>query len=256
MLKYIRIFFGLACFAVLAFVLHVPLLKYWTAPASSSELNAYANLPDGVDGQTYKIEQIVDGNTLEIFYDPTNRIYVIAVEFFEYDQEDYSGRHIILLEENGDLRDIRRIDQEHLDILFDAINLERVARIGGRQYFTDYSFSNYSGVIDLVHYQFQKFKEWPYLFYFIPMIPSDWNGMAYLKINHDTEVFKVKIQTEYSGGFLYSLRYLDGQIYLRQRPDGAAGLTFLQVDESSYLQGMDGQDTHREGYGLYVIRHK
>lgn len=254
MLKFLWIILGLACFAALAYRLHVPVLKYWTAPARNSELTGYATLSGKIEGQTYEIEQIVNGHTMEIFYDPENRIYIIVAEFFEYDRDDYFGRHIVLLEENGALRDIRRIDQAHLDILFAASNLETVNRIGAPA--TEHRFFNSGGAIDLVHYQFLDFVDWPYLYYFIPIIPSDWHGMAYLKISHQTDVFNIKIPTNYLGGFLYSAGTVDGQIYLRQRPDVAAELTFLQVDEGSYTRDMNGHETHREGYGLYLIRRK
>lgn len=256
MLKYIWMTIGFICFAAIAYVLHVPLLKYWTAPAQGSELAEYASLSDGIVGQTYKIEQIVDGKTLEIYYDPKNKIYVIAAEFFNYDREEYFGRHIIILEGNGDLRDIRRIDQEHLEILRNASTLEQVRRIGEREYSSNYSFSDSNGAIELVHYQFRDFVNWPYMYYFIPVIPSEWYGTAYILISHLGDEFRLKIPTNFSGGFLYSRRNIDGQIYLRQRPNGAGGLTFLQVDESSYTRDMNGNETHREGYGLYLFRPK
>lgn len=256
MLKFFGMLFGFVFFAALAYMLHVPFLKAWSAPIRNPELSAYSSLSDGVEGQTYKIEQIVDGRTLEIFYDPENKVYVLAVEFFENPEDDYFGRHIIILEENGDLREIRQIDQEHLETLFNATNLEQVARIGEREYVPEFSFADSKGLIDLVHYQFQEFEDWPYLYYFIPVIPSDWKGTAYLNVRHEDDVFNIKIPTEYNGGFLYTSRNVDGQIYLRKRPDDAPGLTFLQVGESSYTRDMNGVETHREGYGMYLMRRK
>ena len=200
------------------------------------------------------MEKIVDGRTLEILFDPKNRIYIIVAESFGYNGKDYSGRHIIILEQNGDVRDIRRIDQAHLDLLLNATTLDLVDPIFEQKNNPIFSFDNSKGRIELVHYQFLKFKDWPYLYYFIPVIPSDWKGMAYLKVKHDGETFRIKVPTNYNGGYLYTLGNIDGQIYLRKRPDETTGVAFLQVDESSYTRDMNGIETHRQGYGLYLIR--
>ncbi len=254
MLKFIGILFAVFVFGAVLYVVHVPVLKYWSTPSANSELTAYVPLSDRIDGETHTIEKIVNGNTLKILFDPDNKTYLIVAEFFENDQNESSGRHIIVLGQNGDLQEIRRIDQDKLELLLNSTTLKPVDPVSERKYAPQFSFEDSKGRIELVHYQFQEFREWPYLYYFIPVIPSDWNGLAFVKINHDGETFRIRVPTEYDGGFLYSLRNIDGQLYLRKRPDETSGIAFLQVDESSYTQNMDGHETHREGYGLYLIR--
>ena len=254
MLKLIGILFAVFVFGAVLYAVHVPVLKYWTTPSANSELTAYVPLSDRIDGETHTIEKIVNGNTLKIFFDPDNKTYLIVAEFFESDQNESTGRHIIVLEQNGDLQEIRRIDQDKLEQLLNSPTLKPVDPVSERKYAPQFSFEDSKGRIELVHYQFQEFREWPYFYYFIPVIPSDWNGLAFVKINQDGETFRIRVPTEYNGGYLYSLRYIDGQLYLHKRPDETSGVAFLQVDESSYTQDMDGNETHRKGYGLYLIR--
>lgn len=54
----------------MAFVLHIPAMKYLTTPAKSSNMLTYAHLTDGITGETYQIKRIVFGRPLKILYDP------------------------------------------------------------------------------------------------------------------------------------------------------------------------------------------
>ena len=107
-----------------------------------------------------------------------------------------------------------------------------------------------------MHFQFDEFTDWPELYYGIPVVYSDWTGTAYVKISHGGETFNLRVSTDYSGGFLYMASNVDGQIYMGARTGETSGLAFLVVSESSYTSDTDGNETHRDGYGLYVIRRK
>lgn len=247
---------GAAVVLAVAFVLHVPVLKYFTAPAKSSGYFSYANLNDGVEGDAYSIEKILHGWVLEVFYDAQKEQYLILTEFVEKDPDNYSDRHLITLDRQGQHLETVGISQDDLEKLLDNPALQPVPLDNERRYVPEYSFDQSPGTIDLEHYTFQEFSQWPGFYYYFPVVYSDWTGTAYLKITHDTEVFKVQIPTDYYGGFLYTAGSVDGQVYFRTRPGETSGLAFLEVGESSYTSDMDGNETHREGYGLYVIRRK
>ena len=125
-----------------------------------------------------------------------------------------------------------------------------------RHYASEFSFGDSAGSVDLIHFQFQEFTDWPELHYGIPVVYTDWLGTAFVKITHDSDVFNIALPTEYFGGFLYTANNVDGQIYLGARPGETSGLAFLEISESSYTRDMDGNEDHRGGYGLYVIRRK
>ena len=174
----------------------------------------------------------------------------------ENDADNFSERHLITLDRDGPHLETVGIRQDALEKYFDNPALQAVPLNNERQYVPDYSFDQSPGTIELEHYAFQEFSQWPGFYYYFPVVYSDWAGTAYLKITHDSEVFNVQIPTDYYGGFLYSASNVDGQVYLRTLPGETSGLAFLEVGESSYTSDMDGNETHREGYGLYVIRRK
>ncbi|MFQ6554217.1 hypothetical protein AAD018_017885 [Aestuariibius insulae] len=237
-----------------AYVLHVPALNLVSGMRLSAEERTYPSLSQGPQSENYEIAQLVYGWS-EIWFDQQDSSYLIVADPVEPWEPGYFGRFVLSVSQDGHLIERRRLTSsvQFLDLENDAryVHLHIVPE---RQYTPAYSFEQLSGRLDLVGFEFTEFDEWPYLYYFIPVISFDWMGIGYYRLTHRGEQISFRQPTEFHGGFLYSMRNVDGQLYLTTRGNEPSDVVFLTVDETSYSRSMDGRETHRDAYGLHVIR--
>ncbi len=246
MLRFFKFLGGAAALLVGAYLLHIPALKYWTRPAPGSELTTYMPLDQGARGTSHEIARLYYGRTIGLFYNRDRDQYAAVVVLFDHQDEVYSEFHRVTLSAEGQVLETAPLRRDAMEAMFENPAYETMPRVS--------SAANAADRIELVHYQYERFTTWPYLYYFIPVIPSNWQGSGYFRVVAAGDEFKVRLPTDYEGGFLYAAGPVDGQLFLRHRPAPAGGLTFLEVSEGSYLRDMNGVETHRPGYGLYVIR--
>ncbi len=237
---------GATALLVGAYFLHIPVLKYWTRPAPGSALTTYTPLDRGARGETHEIARLYSGRTVALFYDRKRDQYAVIAVLPDHEDEVYSEFHRITLSAEGKVLQTVPVRRDTIGEMLDDPAYESMPPAPGKTGAADR--------IELVHYQYETFTTWPYLYYFIPVIPNNWQGTGYFRILADGDEFRVRLRTDYEGGFLYAAGPVDGKLFLRQRPAPAHGLTFLEVGEASYLRDMNGVETHRPGYGLYVIR--
>jgi hypothetical protein len=237
-----------------AFVLHVPALKAFSHLSTPAEIRAYPLLSQGVKSESYEIERLLYGST-EIWFDQQANNYLIIADLIKNGQIEYSGRFVVTVGEDGHFIEQRRVSSS--DPLPDLDGDSRFAMLNAtpeRMYVPTYSFDTLKGQLELVKYQFRAFSEWPYLYYFIPVIPFDWAGIGYFDLKHQGETLSFQLPTNFYGGPLYVTSNIDGQLYVTRREEGASSVAFLEVAESSFTRSVDGDETHREAYGLHVIR--
>ncbi len=246
MLRFFLFLGGAAASLAGAYFLHIPVLKYWTRPAPGSELTTYTPLDQGAWGETHEIARLYYGRTVELLYDRERDQYVVIVVLLDHEDEVYSEFHRITLSAEGQVLETVPVRRDTFVAMLDNPAYESMPLLPNT--------ADGANRIELVHYQYETFTTWPYLYYCIPMIPSSWQGIGYFRVLADGDEFRVRLRTDYDGGFLYTAGPVDGQLFLRQRPAPADGLTFLEVSENSYLRDLSGVETHRPGYGLYVIR--
>ncbi|AML51403.1 hypothetical protein [Falsihalocynthiibacter arcticus] len=248
----------LACLSiaglVAAFVLHVPVLTVYSNLSTPSDLRAYPSLSQGVKSQNYEIERLVYGAS-EIWFDHQANNYLIIADLIKGGKVEYSGRFIVTVGEDGHFIEHRRVTSTDPLPDFDADpRFSMLNTAPERIYVPNYRFDALEGQLDLVKYQFTAFSERPYFYYFIPVIPFDWTGIGYFNLKHQGETLSFQLPTNFYGGPLYTTSNIDGQLYVARREKDALGVAFLEVAESSYTHSMDGGETHREAYGLHVIR--
>ncbi len=237
---------------VLAFVLHIPVLK-WATRMPDSARAQYAPLSDGVQGEQVEIARIFTGTIYGVAYDPQTRHYLILGRNTGSPDQGGPGSYLLTLDQSGQMIDGQAIPDSARTTALANPRYQDVPRLLAQQDIPNYDFDQLPAWITLAHYTFESFDQWPRFVYFFPMVYTDWEGEAYLDITHGGEVLRARIPTFFSGGFLYLGSSIDGQIYPR-KPDGG-DIAFLEVTESSFtLSAMTGQETHRKGLGLYVIR--
>ncbi|WP_394199178.1 hypothetical protein [Litoreibacter albidus] len=248
----------LACLSiaglVAVFVLHVPMLTVYSNLSTSAELRAYPSLSHGTKSENYEIERLIYGSS-EIWFDHQARNYLIIADLIKGGQDEYSGRFIVTVGEDGYFIEQRRVTST--DPLPDLDRDPRFSMLNTtpeRMYVPTYSFNALKGQLDLVKYQFTAFSEWPHFYYFVPVIPFDWKGIGYFNLKHRGETLSFQLPTNFYGGPFYATSNIDGQLYVTRREKDVLGVAFLEVSESSYTRSMDGVETHREAYGLHIIR--
>ncbi|MEO9781328.1 MAG: hypothetical protein ABJH07_23045 [Sedimentitalea sp.] len=239
---------------VAAFVLHVRGLEVLSSLSTPSEMRAYPRLSQGVKSENYEIERLLYGSS-EIWFDQQEHTYLIIADLIKDEQFEYSGHFVLRVGEDGHFIRQRRVT--NVDPLPDVWEDSRYISLSPtpeRLYVPTYSFGALKGHLELVKYQFTDFSEWPYFYYFFPVVPFDWKGVGYFNLTHQGETLYFQQSTDFYGGPLYATSNVDGQLYLTSRKDDQSGVAFLDVSESSYTRDMHGTETHREAYGLHVIR--
>ena len=239
---------------IAAFFLHVPVMKLVSKLGLPEDAQSYANPADGVVGEAFEIERIVFGMVPHVYFDPLTQTYLVAARMFEQpDPDNYAEWQLLTLDRRGHVLHSKGVRGEEIWAMAESARMIPVAKRA--DFPEDQGFGTGAAqALELVYYQKDEFSNWPELYYFVPVVYSDWSGVAFVKLHHAGEVFKLRFATDYTGGFFYSERRLDAQVYLAARDIETSGLGFMWVDESYYLSGMNGVDTHREGYGFYVIR--
>ena len=239
---------------VAAYLLHVPTFKFVSGIRISAEERAYPLLSQNPQSESYEIARLVYGEG-GIWFNQQEGSYLIVADPVEPLEPRYTGQFVIYVGPDGHPTERRRFDfsAPSPDLESDS-RYVRLNSVPERKYAPTYSFEPLSDRLDLVGFEFTEFAEWPYLHYFIPVIPFDWKGIGYFRLTHNGEPIHFQLPTDFFGGFLYLTHNLDGQLYLAERQSERSDVAFLTVAETAYHQGMDGREIHREAYGIHVIR--
>ena len=235
---------------VALYLLHVPALKlitYVTAPSGA----AYPLLADGATSENFEISRVFIGTIYEVAYDPQTKQTLIMGAYTDTRTEVRNGYYVVTLDENGRVISEKQIRENQRGAALANPRFVNVPKLMEKKYIPEYDFDDIAPQVVLAHFRFQTFEAWPYM-NIVPVVPVDWQGVAYLDIAHQGEVLRARVPTFFFGGVFYAGSSIDGQIY-RRGPTGS-GLGFVEVDESSFGMNSMGPDIHREGLGLYVIR--
>jgi len=239
---------------ILLFVVHVPILSYVSRASFYPSLNKYEPIEQGLQNDRFEIVRLFRGPILNTWFDPDQQVLFIYTQTIDDEGVLNYKREIFRIDGDGQLVMSEPVTDEELDLLINATNFKPAQSIPSKAYRSDYRFKDSQGVFELEHFDKTSFH-WPYFFYFIPVITFNWSGVGYIKMQHDGSDFYFHLPLDYDSFSMYINGSYDGQLYYYPLDGMESKVALLYVSESSYSQG-NGKETHRRGYGVYVIREK
>jgi len=256
MLKFLKFIILLFTFISLIFVIHVFVFKALSKAGKGSRFNNYPLISSGLGSESYVMNRLFYGLTFGVWYDTVDKIFIISAEIIEDERFMDRSRHLFYLDAKGELIKTEKAERAHYLELESNKRYAEILRTPEKKYTPEYRFSELDGVIKLEDFQKEQFT-WPYFYYFFPVVLFDWQGTGFVSYTHNGEDIKFKIPMKYYSRVFYLDGNYDGQLYYYPAQNHVSDIAFFEVSESSYSTEFgSGRETHREGFGLYVIQRK